>query len=71
MGNSIKCLKDNRFAVVTVGDVRDKKGFYYRFVDDIKDIFKRNGILLYNEHNFITIHNLYPAYLYLLNHTSK
>jgi hypothetical protein len=47
--NSIKCLKENRFAVITVGDVRDKKGFYYRFVDDIKDIFKRNGVLLYNE----------------------
>ncbi len=46
---AIRCLKDNRFAVITVGDVRDKKGFYYRFVDDIKDIFKKNGILLYNE----------------------
>ena len=46
---AIKCLKDNRFAVITVGDIRDKKGFYYRFVDDIKDIFKKNGILLYNE----------------------
>ncbi len=46
---AIKCLKDNRFAVITVGDVRDKKGFYYGFVDDIKDIFKRNGVNLYNE----------------------
>jgi len=46
---AIKCLKDNRFAVITVGDIRDKKGFYYRFVDDIKDIFKRNNVLLYNE----------------------
>lgn len=47
--DAIKCLKDNRFAVITVGDVRDKQGFYYRFVDDIKDIFKKNGVLLYNE----------------------
>lgn len=47
--DSIKCLKNNRFAVITVGDVRDKQGFYYRFVDDIKDIFKRNNVLLYNE----------------------
>lgn len=47
--DAIKCLKDNRFAVVTVGDVRNKKGFYYRFVDDIKDIFKKSGVLLYNE----------------------
>lgn len=47
--NAVKCLKDDRFAVVTVGDIRDKKGFYYRFVDDIKDIFKRAGMPLYNE----------------------
>ncbi len=47
--DAIKCLKNNRFAVITVGDVRDKQGFYYRFVDDIKDIFKRNNLLLYNE----------------------
>ena len=46
---AIRCLKDNRFAVITVGDIRDKKGFYYRFVDDIKDIFKKNGVNLYNE----------------------
>lgn len=46
---SIKCLKNNRFAVITVGDIRDKNGFYYRLIDDIKDIFKRNDVLLYNE----------------------
>lgn len=47
--DAIKCLKDNRFAVITVGDIRDKKGFYYRFVDDIKDIFKKSNALLWNE----------------------
>jgi hypothetical protein len=47
---AIKCLKENRFAVIVVGDVRDKKtGFYYRFVDDVKDIFKRSGVHLYND----------------------
>lgn len=46
---TIKCLKDNRFAVIVVGDVRDKKGFYYGFNDDVKQIFKRNGMSLYNE----------------------
>lgn len=47
---AIKCLKDNRFAVVVCGDVRDKKtGEYCRFPDDIKDTFKRNGMVLYNE----------------------
>lgn len=47
--NSIKCLKENRFAVIVCGDVRDKKGNYYRFPDHIKDIFEKNGMPLYNE----------------------
>jgi hypothetical protein len=47
--DSIKCLKNNRFAVITVGDIRDKKGFYRGFTDDIKAIFKKSGVLLYNE----------------------
>jgi DNA modification methylase len=47
--DSIKCLKDNRFAVITVGDIRNKEGFYYGFVDDIKSIFKANNMSLYNE----------------------
>jgi hypothetical protein len=47
--DAIKCLKDNRFAVITVGDIRDKDGFYYRFIDHIKDIFCNNGMKLYNE----------------------
>lgn len=47
--DSVKCLKDDRFAVVVVGDVRDKKGGYYCFPDDIKRIFRNAGMLLYNE----------------------
>lgn len=47
--NSIKCLKENRFAVIVCGDVRDKKGNYFRFPDDIKEIFVKNGMPLYNE----------------------
>ena len=43
---AIKCLKDNRFAVITVGDIRNKQGFYYGFVDDIKAIFNNNGLLI-------------------------
>ncbi len=48
-GNAIKCLKDNRFAVIVCGDVRDKKGNYYRFPDHIKEIFEKNNMPLYNE----------------------
>jgi hypothetical protein len=47
--NAIQCLKDNRFAVVVCGDVRDKKGNYYRFPDHIKEMFVKNNMSLYNE----------------------
>lgn len=48
--NSVKLLKENRFAVIVAGDVRNKKtGYYYRFVDDIKSIMCNNGMQLYNE----------------------
>lgn len=46
---AIKCLKDDRFAVVVCGDIRDKNGAYYGFPDDIKRIFLSNGCVLYNE----------------------
>ena len=47
---AVGCLKQNRFAVIVVGDVRDKKtGFYYDFCGDIKRIFKEAGMKLYNE----------------------
>ena len=47
--DSIKCLKDNRFAFIVVGDIRKKDGTYYRFPDHIKNIFTENGMYLYNE----------------------
>ena len=47
---AVGCLKQNRFAAICVGDVRDKKtGFYYDFCGDIKRIFKEAGMKLYNE----------------------
>ena len=48
--SAVTCLRDNRFAVVVVGDVRDKRtGCYYDFVGDVKRIFKDAGMPLYNE----------------------
>lgn len=48
--DSTKCLKNNRFAVICVGDVRNKtNGCYYDFCGDIKRIFKEAGMNLYNE----------------------
>lgn len=45
----IKTLKNDRFAVVVVGDLRDKNGYYYNFHEDIKFIFNKAGMPLYNE----------------------
>lgn len=48
--SAIECLKENRFAVIVVGDVRNKQtGFYYDFCGDIKRIFKDNGVSMFNE----------------------
>ena len=47
--NSINCLKDDRFAAIVVGDIRNKEGYYYGFTDDIKRIFRKYGMPLYNE----------------------
>lgn len=47
--NSCSLLKDNRFAVFVVGDVRDKKGFYRDFISDTKKAFIDSGCKLYNE----------------------
>lgn len=46
---SIKILKDNRFAVIVVGNIRDKQGFYYNFINNIINIFNKNGMFLLNE----------------------
>ena len=46
---SCELLKDDRFAVFVVGDVRDKKGFYQNFVSDTIQAFVDNGMFLYNE----------------------
>lgn len=48
---SLSCrkLKDNRFAVFVVGDIRDKQGAYRDFVGDTKRIFRKCGLCLYND----------------------
>lgn len=46
---SVGCLRNNRFVVVVVGDVRDRNGEYRDFPGDVKRIFKECGCSLYNE----------------------
>jgi tRNA G10 N-methylase Trm11 len=45
---SCKMLKNNRFAVFVVGDIRDKKGVYRNFVGDTIKAFTDCGLLYYN-----------------------
>ena len=47
-------LKADRFAVVVVGEVRNKKGGYYNFVGDTIQAFKNAGMTYYNEMILIT-----------------
>lgn len=42
-------LKQNRFAVFVVGDIRDSKGAYRDFISTTKQLFLDNGLKLYNE----------------------
>ena len=46
---SVDRLKDDRFAVWVVGDVRDKKGYYHDFISDSIKAFTDAGMHLYNE----------------------
>jgi 16S rRNA G966 N2-methylase RsmD len=48
-------LKNNRFLVVKVGEIRDKKtGFYRNFVGDTISCFMRLGLKYYNEAVLVT-----------------
>lgn len=46
---SCRKLKQNRFAVFVVGDIRDSKGAYRDFISETKRIFRECGLVLYNE----------------------
>lgn len=47
--NACDLLKDDRFAVFVVGEVRGKKGDYYNFVGDTINAFRDAGLTYYNE----------------------
>jgi len=54
IGESCKMLKDNRFAVFVVGEVRDPKGRYRGFVQDTIAAFQAAGLHYYNEAVLLT-----------------
>lgn len=47
-------LAEDRFAVIVVGDARDKRGNYYNFVGDTVAAFRDAGLALYNEAALVT-----------------
>lgn len=51
---AIKALKQNRFAVIVVSDVRDENGAYRNLPGDVVKIFRDAGLYLWNE---IILHN--------------
>ena len=59
---SISCrkLKENRFAVFVVGDIRDSKGAYRDFVSQTKRIFQDCGLCLYNDIVLLNVHGTAP-----------
>lgn len=54
IANTCQLLRDNRFAVFVVGEVRDEKGLYRNFVGHTIQAFVDAGLRLYNEAVLIT-----------------
>jgi hypothetical protein len=54
IAQAVARLRDDRFACVVVGDVRDKKGMYRNFVADTIAAFRDTGMALYNEAILVT-----------------
>ena len=66
---SVSHLKDNRFAVFVVGEVRNKKtGEYYNFVPDTIKAFEDAGLKYYNE---IILLNVAGGKAYTAGHDAK
>jgi 1-aminocyclopropane-1-carboxylate deaminase/D-cysteine desulfhydrase-like pyridoxal-dependent ACC family enzyme/DNA modification methylase len=47
-------LKDNRFAAIVVGEIRDKRGSYRGFIPDTIQAFRDAGLRYYNEAILVT-----------------
>ena len=49
LSSAMCCLKPNRFAVIVMSNVRDKRGFYLDICEEIKRTMSECGAGLYNE----------------------
>lgn len=54
IADSCSLLKDNRFAAIVVGEIRNKNGDYYNFVGDTIQAFLDAGLTYYNELILVT-----------------
>lgn len=54
IAKSCEHLKNDRFAVVVVGDFRDKKGTYRNFIGDTVAAFQDAGLAFYNDAVLVT-----------------
>jgi DNA modification methylase len=46
---SLSKLKNNRFAAIVIGDVRDSNGYYLKFMSKTIEAFEKNGCRYYND----------------------
>jgi hypothetical protein len=51
---AVSRLRDNRFLVIKVGEIRDRRGVYRNFVGDTVRLFVRLGLHYYNEAILVT-----------------
>lgn len=58
---AVRQLRDDRFAVFVVGEIRDKHGIYRNFVGDTIQAFEAAGCQYYNEAILITPLNSLPV----------
>lgn len=54
IAKSVAALRDNRFAMIVVGDVRDRRGRYVGLVRDTVQAFEDAGAVLYNDAILLT-----------------
>lgn len=60
IAKSVAMLKENRFAIFVVGEVRDNKGVYYNFVGDTIRAFLDAGMQYYNEGIILNVAGTVP-----------
>lgn len=60
ISKSCSKLKENRFAVFVVGEIRDSKGAYRDFVGLTKSLFRKNGLHLYADSVFLEQYGTAP-----------